>query len=338
MLDKIRNFKFTVSNLTTIISMIFLTSAVLFGYSYLTGRNLGRLIANQGPGAALAKPSVPTFAFNIIGGFGDGAMNKPMAVVVSGKKIYVSDTNNQRVQIFDYDGKPLLQFGKAGSGKGEFSFPYGLAVDSKGQIYVADLYNGVVEIYDGAGRFLKNFAEEAGGKKPFVRPAGLFLDGSKLYVTDVGLSQVLVFDVNSGRKLQEIGKKGVAPGQLNSPNFVMVNGGKVYVVDTGNDRVQVFDQQGKFLQNINGSKDGKGEGVFVNPRGIGVDGRGIIYVVSNINSRIYGFDDKGEQVLAFGEIGADDNQFNLPNGLWVDEQGRIYITDTINQRIAVYQN
>lgn len=338
MFDKLRNFKFTASNLTAIVSMIFLVLALLFGYSYLTGRNLGRLLANQGPVVAIAKPSVPTFAFNIIGGFGEGAMNKPMAVVVSGKKIYVSDTNNQRIQIFDYDGKPLLQFGKAGSGKGEFSFPYGLAVDSRGQIYVADLYNGVVAIYDGAGRFVKNFAEEADGKKPFVRPAGLFLSGNNLYVTDVGLSQVLVFDANSERKLLEIGKKGVAPGQLNSPNFVMVNSGKVYVVDTGNDRVQVFDEQGRFLQTVNGSKDGKGETVFVNPRGIGMDGRGIIYVVSNINARVFGFNKDGDQVLAFGEIGADDKQFNLPNGLWVDEQGRIYITDTVNQRIAVYQN
>lgn len=329
-----RKFKFTPGNLTAIISIIFVVVAAIFAYTYLTGRNLVNLVKNQ----PLAKPGAPAFAFNIIGGFGEGALDKPMAVVVSGRKIYVSDTNNQRIQIFDYDGRPVLQFGQSGSGKGEFSFPYGLAVDSRGQIYVADLYNGAVALYDGAGKFLKNFAEEADGKKPFVRPAGLFLDGNKLYVTDVGPSQVLVFDVNSGKKLLEIGRKGAGPGELNSPNFVMANGGKVYVVDTGNDRVQVFDEQGKFLQTINGSRDGKGESVFVNPRGIGVDGRGILYVVSNIDSHIYGFNDQGEQVLSFGEIGADEDQFNLPNGLWVDDQGRIYITDTVNQRVAVYQN
>jgi DNA-binding beta-propeller fold protein YncE len=63
----------------------------------------------------------------------------------SSDNIYVADTNNNRIQKFDPDGKFLLKFGSGGYRAGEFSGPSGIAVDSSGNVYVTDTYNHRVQ-------------------------------------------------------------------------------------------------------------------------------------------------------------------------------------------------
>lgn len=282
----------------------------------------------------------PAFNQMIYGGFGDDALNKPMDAAVINQFIYVTDTNNKRVQVFDLGGSPFFKFGKEGEGKGEFKFPYGIAGDKQGQIYVSDLYNGSISVFDNKGNFLKYFGEQDPKEKIIQAPGSLRIQGDKLYVTDIQKSKVLVFDLE-GKLLKEIGEMGQKEGQFRAPNALTLDKDEnLYVVDTGNQRVQVFDKDGKFVRVINGATDGAGATVFVNPRGIGIDSRGILYVVSNLTHFIYGFDlsDKsGKTLFSFGGNGESNTQFSLPNGLFIDENDNVYITDTTNQRVAVYK-
>ena len=326
--------KATWSRLLTIIALIGVGQASLFSYSYVTKRNPVQVLQNNLP--AMAAPVAPTYLFNIYGEWGEGALLKPMAVAVAGRRIYVSDTANQRVQVFDYDGKPVGMIGRPGQGKGQLRFPYGLAVDGRGQVYVADLYNGSISIFTPDGEFLGYFGEKDPSEDLLKGPAGLALAGDRLYVADVRKSQVLAFSLD-GRLVRTIGEKGSEPGQLLSPNAVAVSGDRVYVVDTGNDRVEVFSTEGSFIEEFNGSPN-QDESLLVNPRGIAFDGRGVLYVVSNLTNHIHGFDRDGKPYFSFGNAGADDGNFYLPNGLTVDDQGRVYVTDTANGRVVVYQN
>jgi DNA-binding beta-propeller fold protein YncE len=52
--------------------------------------------------------------------------------------LYVTDTNNFRVQKFNGDGELIGTFGKAGSGAGHFARPKGIALDREGHAYVVD--------------------------------------------------------------------------------------------------------------------------------------------------------------------------------------------------------
>lgn len=282
----------------------------------------------------------PVFAQMIYGGFGEDALSKPMDVAEINQFIYVTDTNNKRVQVFDLGGTPIFKFGKEGGGKGEFNFPYGVSGDSQGNVYVSDLYNGNISVFDSKGNFLKYFAEQDPKEKTIESPGSLRIFNDKVYVTDIQKSKVLIFDLE-GKKLQEIGEQGLKEGQFRAPNALTVDkNGNLYVVDTGNQRIQVFDPEGKFLKIMNGSPDGKGASVLVNPRGIGIDSRGILYIVSNLTHYVYGFDlndTTGKTLFTFGGNGESNTQFALPNGLYVDENDQVYITDTTNQRVAVYQ-
>ncbi len=317
-----------------LVQFLFMVAVLLFGYLFITNKD----ITVEAPRIARSNGE-PIFVKLIYGKFGGMEFDKPMAVTVANERIYLTDTNNKRVQVLDREGNGLKTFGAWGNKPGEFQFPYGIAADSKGRIFVSDLYIGAVSIFDKDGKFLGYFAEKTPAEKLFLMPAGVHIVDDTVYISDVRKHQVMVFDIN-GKLLRTIGKPGVKnPGEFKAPNALTTDKeGNLYVVDTGNQRVQVFAKDGKFKMFINGSKDGKGDSVFVNPRGIGVDSRGNLFVVSNLTHFIYVFDNTGKQIHVFGGQGDLEKQFSLPNGLHIDEQDQIYITDTTNQRIAVWRS
>jgi len=314
--------------------VLFLIVSGVFAYLFYTQTRIKALTDLT---SALDPNGPPRFSRMIYGGFGEDALAKPMDVSQIGQFIYVTDTNNKRVQVFDLGGTPIFKFGEEGEKPGQFKFPYGIDGDSQGNVYIADLYNGTVSVHDSKGKFIKYFAEKNPREKILETPGGLRIFNDKVYITDIIKSKVLVFDLN-GKKIMEIGKMGVKPGEFRAPNAVTVDEeGNIYVVDTGNSRIQIFDKTGKFLRMFNGSADGKGSSIFVNPRGIAIDSRGIIYVVSNLTHYIYGFDKNGKQLFVFGGNGSANDQFSLPNGLMISDNNEVFITDTTNQRVAVYE-
>lgn len=284
--------------------------------------------------ASNVKGGPPTLS-NYIQGDMSNPLDKPMDVTTVGQYVYITDTNHQQVQVFDPSGVPIFKFGKKGTDKGEFQFPYGITGDKNGNIYVADLYNGNISIFTTKGKFIKYFTFAHPADKP-KGPGGLRIYNNKLYVTDIQGNRVMIFDLN-GKKLLEISTGSTKKDPLNAPNAVTIDSDKnIYVADTGNQRLVEYDKEGKFIQIINGSAGGKGDSKFVNPRGIGVEPNGTILMVDNMTHYVYGFNKKGKQVFEFGGLGSDKGQFYLPNGLYVDNQGQIFITDTVNERVDLY--
>ncbi len=68
--------------------------------------------------------------------------------------VYVTDTMNNRVEIFDADGNFLSLFGQHGDGPGYLARPKGIAVDSDGHIWVADSYQDRVQVFNREGQLL----------------------------------------------------------------------------------------------------------------------------------------------------------------------------------------
>jgi DNA-binding beta-propeller fold protein YncE len=87
-----------------------------------------------------------------------GDFSKPAGVAVDGEgNLYVADTMNNRVEIFDADGQFISTFGKAGDGPGYFARPKGIAVDSDGHIWVADGLQDRVQVFNKEGQLLIAF-------------------------------------------------------------------------------------------------------------------------------------------------------------------------------------
>ena len=87
-----------------------------------------------------------------------GDFSKPAGVAVDAEgNLYVADTMNNRIEIFDADGQFISTFGKNGDGPGYFSRPKGVAIDGDGHIWVADGMQDRVQVFDKTGQLLISF-------------------------------------------------------------------------------------------------------------------------------------------------------------------------------------
>jgi len=84
-----------------------------------------------------------------------GDFGAPQGVAVDSEgNVYVTDTLNNRVEIFDGDGNFVSLFGKHGDGPGTFARPKGIAVDADGHIWVADEMQDRLQVFDREGQLL----------------------------------------------------------------------------------------------------------------------------------------------------------------------------------------
>jgi len=139
---------------------------------------------------------------------------------VSGN-IFVADQYNNRVQVLDPNGNPLLAFGTQGTGDGQFLQPIGIEVDEYENIYVADSINSRVQVFDKNGKFLTSYGQPA-------------LDGSGNPVPPPGLT-----DPPFGNPLD------LTPGRFNWTGGTALKDGKLYVGDFFQGRVQVLKVEGQ---------------------------------------------------------------------------------------------
>lgn len=92
-------------------------------------------------------------------GCDESLFNRPtdMAITPDGQ-VFVSDGyGNARIVHFDAQGKFVKQWGKQGTGPGEFSLPHAIALDSKGRLYVADRNNARIQVFEQSGRFVEQW-------------------------------------------------------------------------------------------------------------------------------------------------------------------------------------
>ena len=129
-------------------------------------------------------------------GGGPGEFNFPTNLTVNRSgRLYVADTLNFRIQMFNPDGGFLGEFGTQGDTPGTLNRPKGVGVDSEGHIYVADSSFNNFQIFDAAGQLLLYVG--SGGSEPgeFFLPAGLSIDDrDRVYVADQGNARVQVFE------------------------------------------------------------------------------------------------------------------------------------------------
>lgn len=127
----------------------------------------------------------PLFHF---GGRGDGPgqFNYPVDLAVSKDgQVYVNDSLNFRVQVFDAQGKALRSLGRPGDSSGSFQRSKGVALDSDGNLYVVDALFDTVQIFGPDSRFLLNFGRPGAEQGEFWLPSGLAIDrADRLYVVD----------------------------------------------------------------------------------------------------------------------------------------------------------
>lgn len=281
---------------------------------------------------------------------------KPMGAAwsPSGDRIYVADTQNNRIAVFDKDGRFVKEFGGFGIAKplagaartwdeGELNYPTDVATDRAGNVYVADFYNDSVSMFDRDGKFVRRFpdpyapvgkggsGQEGGG----IAVTAVTVAGNEVYATDQ--FQIFVFSTE-GELLRQFGKPGVGPGDFDHPGGLAVDSrGRVYVSDSNLNRVQALTRDAEPLwvtgRPISELRE-RTENPFVLPRGLTILRDGSILVADPLGQQLVKLGEDGKVVANYGARGADEGQLNFPNDV-DSSRDRIVVADRENDRIQV---
>jgi len=252
-------------------------------------------------------------------GSGDGEFVNPHGVALDREgNLYVADTGNSRVQIFDGDGNYLMAIADQ-----RFMEPNYVAVDDAGRIYVTDA-SETVHVFNSSGSPLQSFGQPGSLPNQFTGIADLAVDGvGEVYVVDSGNGRVQKFSLLNGL-LFTLGDEGEAAELLDRPEGIGLDGdGNVYVADAGNRRVQEYAPGGTFRRSITGEVNA--------PRDVALDSQGNMYISDGGLGLIQILDVEGRLLAEVGEGHLKD-----PWAVAVDRGGSIFVADAGNHRIQVF--
>jgi DNA-binding beta-propeller fold protein YncE len=251
-----------------------------------------------------------------------------------------------------------------------FDQPRAAAVGPDGRVYVADTFNhrvrrvepgGAVTTLVGTGE--PDFSGDGGpaSAATLQLPQALAVDpaGAALFIADSGNHRVRRVDLATGVITTFAG--GPAPGftgdggpataaLLQDPKGVAAApSGDVYIADAGNERVRRVDRNGTITTVAGTGTEGfAGDGgpapaaQLNHPRGVAVDGHGLLFVVDSMNHRVRIVDPSGiiATVAGCGRQGfsgdggsATGARLFEPRGLAVDLAGHLFVADSYNDRI-----
>lgn len=121
-------------------------------------------------------------------------LNAPTYIAVSDDKIYVSDTLNARVQIYNKSGKAIGTIGERGLYIGNLVRPKGITVSDDGLVYIVESYYDHLLVYDKSGQFLMPIGGTGSKPGQFFLPTGVWTDvDGRVYISDMMNGRVSVF-------------------------------------------------------------------------------------------------------------------------------------------------
>ena len=273
------------------------------------------------------------------------------------------------INVKPFHVKPVLCFGKEGSGDGMLKYPHAVAVNDSDEIIVTDGGNHRVQVFDNNGTFLRSFGE-------FSCPDGIAIDkDGNIFVADNHTVQIFSCE---GRHLSSFGVAGSLDSQLLCPcGLSLDSDGNVIVADTGNQMIKVFNPDGKFVMKIGGEscftfiphcvqcekylfvsdhfencikvfnmegyfqykfgKKGGGDGEFYAPAYLSVTPSKHLLVCDLGNCRIQVFKLNGEFIGKFGTKGSKLGEFEHPRSVAVLNNGQIVVCDGSLHRIQIFE-
>ena len=164
-----------------------------------------------------------------------GEFNDPRGLALHNSQIYVCDSYNHRIQVFDLDLNFIQSIGSRGKGKGEFKAPFDVKFDTAGHMYVAEIDNCRVQVINKNGQFIRTL-----GEKGLCKPSGLHIVDKYVYVSDYRGDRIVVYET-SGQFVTSFGGRGPNKGKFWVPyGMTSCTDGFIYVCDYLNNRVQIF--------------------------------------------------------------------------------------------------
>ena len=301
--------------------------------------------ASEAPKSSTKKPApdLPLYSFERSFGSGGSALNQlqfPEGIDVDADgEIFIADTGNHRILVWDANGKPLRTIGSFGPAAvwrnaPQFNYPTGVLILPLKKLYVADSLNHRIVVIDSRGLVLDSWGERGHSEGQFDRPRDITLDKyNNVWVLDSGNSRIQIFG-GPGSFKSQWGSFGKEEGQLKYPlGFALNIIDQCIVADTENYRYQVFNDEGAPVTQFGWFGDGPGQ--FKEPAGVAVTPSGLIAIVDGVNARVVFLNNRFEPIGSWkvdDRVPAGKEKPQL-RGIASDRSGCLYVTDMQNHRI-----
>ena len=272
----------------------------------------------------------------------NNSLSGPRAVAIdSAGKLYIADSNNNRVMIFD---------------KVVASDPTALNVI-------------------GAANFTSTNSARTVSNKRMITPSGIAFTGTvgsnlTIYIADIDANRVLIYSEITGddqMASKVLGQTdfvssglGTSNVGLGSPNGLAVDSGgaDLYVADKANNRIMIWDlpisEDGQAANLVlgqtwfNSNSSGTTSSQFNQPTGVAVNTNSEVFVADAANNRVMVFSsaivnngqaaDKvlGQSDFTSSSSGISSTKFSGPQGISSSNGTTVFISDTNNNRIIAY--
>jgi len=280
------------------------------------------------------------------------ALSSPEDIYIKDDLIYVADTGNQRVVVFDYSGNLVLEIGM-----GVLDKPTGIHVSIDDYLYVADQGNELVYKFDLLGNLIRTYGrpvEPLFGSQSLYVPSKIAVgSGDNIYIIGDGSTSGVIqlnydgsflgyFGVNLSDKsfIERVADIFVKPGEYASntppsPTNIAISSKSLVYTATPNtiNALKKLDVNGNnILTTINYNPE-------VNVIDISVNDLGYLYAVYE-DGIIVEYDPSGNLLFAFDVVQSNSNVYGLvqrPSGIQVDEYQNLFVLDMGKNEIFVYQ-
>ncbi len=266
-----------------------------------------------------------------LGNLGDkqGEFSSPRTIYYSDNFLYVADTKNSRVQIFDENDICQLIIEAD-----DMKAPCSIAVDNEtNQIFVLDAEDCKIRVFNQNGEELRRFGSLGDSPWKFKGASSILSLDNKLYVLDTKDCKIKVFNLQ-GKYITSFGKMGEERGEYKAPYALASDNEKIFVLDQGNSNVQVINKSGipELVFGSRGTENGK----FTVPKGLGVDSSGRIYVTESLTHRLQVFSKDGKWLYSMGKKGNKEGEFSNPEGVCISNKNKLYVLDRGNNRVQIF--
>ena len=179
---------------------------------------------------------------NPAGTIGENVLNRPTGIARDPKteQIFVADTHDHDIKVFNDLGELLDIIGNRGTNIGEFNSPTHLSFRNN-KLYITDTLNARVQILSRTGDFLGKFGQRGIFMGDFVRPKGITSDSDgNIYVIESFHDYLLVYN-SEGQFLMPLGGTGSDVGQFYLPSGIWTDSkDRVYIADMFNGRIVIL--------------------------------------------------------------------------------------------------
>ncbi len=238
-------------------------------------------------------------------------------------RVWITDSGTASVHVFDRARGAYQEIRRVGDVP--LQQPSGITADSQGWVYFTDSGSGGVFVFDEKGEYDRAVVKRGSGLVEKPSAIALSTNERTIYVVDPPRNLVVALNREG-----EVNGTIHLPPELSDPSAISVIDNQIYVLGNRQHKVGIFGTGGRERGELTW------DGIAL-PCAFTFDAVRRRFLVANPQWMIVQiFNEAGQDLGAFGQLGEGLDQMQRVDSLHVDPEGRVYVVDSRRGKVLVF--